>query len=133
MLIYLKGLIQMDNNKKIALLIDLQKAAKDNFIVETLKKLDNGDFIAELWANTVQKEINSILGDVSVEQQVSSELLDMLNRITETPVVVLMKTLISRLDNPNLVQQNAQVTPYQPAISQEQKANLMQSRGNPLF
>ena len=125
----------MDNNKKIALLIDLQKAAKDTFIVEVLNKLDNGEFIASLWANTVQKEINSILGETKAELAASSELLETLNKITETPVIVLMKTLISRLDNPNLAPQvtpGVTVAPYVPPPGQRNEY-LNPSRGNQLY
>lgn len=126
----------MDNNKKIALLIDLQKAAKDNFIVETLNKLDNGEFIANLWVTTVQNEINTILGDNAKAVVQTNALLDTLNRVTETPVITLLNTLINRLDNPATGQQVSSNEPIQQQAyvvpAGQRNAYLNPSRGNPL-
>lgn len=81
----------MEHSEKVSLLVDLQAAADDQFISESLSRLKHGEYIVGLWRKTIDNEIGKMFG--SSTEEVSNDMDKLrykLDEISKTPIMQLL-------------------------------------------
>jgi hypothetical protein len=116
----------MEHAKKVGLLVDLQSAADDQFIIESLSNLKNGEYIVELWKKTISQEIGKMFGENHEELAGEMDSLrSTLGEISKTPIMQLLLQFYSKYTN------QPQATNTQPIAQQPAAQTAPQMAMNP--
>jgi hypothetical protein len=95
----------VEHSEKVSLLVDLQSAANDMLIVESLSGMKHGEYIVGLWKKTINQEIGKMFGESQDETiEGLNKLQAMLGEISKTPIMQLLTQFYAKYNASTLPQ-----------------------------